>query len=47
VLDLKKIREKFAFGNNIIEHQNLDNRSGLESGFIDKNTEEGIMGNVK
>ena len=47
VLDLKKIREKFAFGNSIIEHQNLDNRSGLESGFIDKNTEEGIMGNVK
>ena len=47
VFDLKKIRNKFAFGKNIIEHQNLDNRSGLESGFIDKNTNEGIMGKVK
>ncbi|WP_167342054.1 hypothetical protein [Nonlabens sp. SY33080] len=47
VLDLKKIRKKFAFGENIIEHQNLDIRSGLESGFIDKNTDEGIMGKIK
>ena len=47
VLDLKKIRNKFAFGKNIIEHQNLDIKSGLESGFIDKNTNEGIMGKVK
>jgi len=47
VFDLKKIRNKFAFGENIIEHQNLDIRSGLESGFIDKNTNEGIMGKVK
>ena len=47
VLDLKKIRNKFSFGENIIEHQNLDNKSGLESGFIDKNTNEGIMGKVK
>lgn len=46
VLDLKKIREKFAFGEHIIEHQNLDNRSGLESGFIDQNTNEGLMGKV-
>jgi len=34
-----------SFGENIIDHQNLDNKSGLESGFIDKNTGEGIMGN--
>jgi hypothetical protein len=47
VLDLKKIRKKMSFGENIIEHQNLDNKSGLESGFIDKNTNEGIMGKVK
>ncbi len=47
VFDLKKIRNKFAFGKNIIEHQNLDNRLGLESGFIDKTTNEGIMGKVK
>ena len=47
VLDLKKIRNKFSFGENIIEHQNLDITSGLESGFIDKNTNEGIMGKIK
>ena len=47
VFDLKKIRNNFSFGENIIEHQNLDNKSGLESGFIDKNTNEGIMGKVK
>ena len=47
VFDLKKMRKRFAFGENIIEHQNLDIRSGLESGFIDKNTNEGIMGKVK
>ena len=47
VLDLKKIRNKFEFGENIIEHQNSDIKSGLESGFIDKNTNEGIMGKVK
>jgi hypothetical protein len=47
VFDLKKIRNKFEFGENIIEHQNLDIRSGLESGFIDKNTNEGIMGKIK
>ena len=47
VFDLKKIRNKFTFGKNIIEHQNLDNKSGLEIGFIDTNTNEGIMGKVK
>ena len=46
VLDLKKIRRIFEFGTNIIDHQNLDNRSGIESGFIDTNTSEGIMGKV-
>jgi len=47
VLDLKKMREVFSFGKNIIVHQNLDDKSGLESGFIDKDTNEGLMGKVK
>lgn len=47
VFDLKKMRENFSFSENIIEHQNIDNKSGLEIGFIDKITKEGIMGKVK
>ncbi len=47
VFDLKKMRNEFGLGENIIEHQNLDNKSGLESGFIDKNTNEGIIGKLK
>ena len=47
VFDLKKMRKKFLLGENIIEHQNLDNKSGLESGFIDKKTNEGIIGKLK
>ncbi|RKS42483.1 hypothetical protein BC962_3297 [Gillisia mitskevichiae] len=45
-LDLKKLRIKMEFREHIIEHQNLDNKSGLESGFIDQKTGEGIMGNL-
>ena len=47
MFDLKKMRENFSLGDSIIEHQNFDNKSGLEIGFIDKNTNEGIMGKVK
>ena len=28
------------------EYENLDNKSGLESGFIDQRTKEGIMGKL-
>ncbi len=47
IMDLKKIRQKMSFSENIIEHQNLDNKSGLEKGFIDKLTNEGVMGKIK
>ncbi|AXT59293.1 hypothetical protein D1816_02665 [Aquimarina sp. AD10] len=47
VFDLKKMRNKMSFGENIIDHKNLDNKSGLESGFIDKKTGEGIIGKIK
>jgi hypothetical protein len=45
-LDLKNLRIKMEFQENISDHQNLDNKSGLESGFIDQKTGEGIMGNL-
>ena len=46
VLDLEKLRTKLNFGESIIDHQNLDSRSGLEKGFIDRKTGEGVMGKV-
>lgn len=45
-LDLKNLRNKMEFKENIIEYENLDNKSGLESGFIDQRTKEGIMGKL-
>jgi hypothetical protein len=47
VFDLKILRAKMSFGDHIIDHQNLDSKSGLEIGFIDKSTGEGIMGKLK
>lgn len=47
VLDLNKVRKDFSFDDQIIVHQNLDIRSGLEGGFIDKITGEGIMGKLR
>jgi len=46
VFDLKNMRAKMSFGEDIIDHQNLDNKSGLERGFIDKKTGEGVMGKI-
>ena len=43
-LDIETLREKFSLEENIIYHENLDPRSGIERGFIDKNTGEGLMG---
>lgn len=44
VLDLVTFRTQFYFGEHIEIHQNLDPRSGTESGFVDKMTGEGVMG---
>ena len=46
ILNLPKIREELFLSENIIEHKNTDPRSGLEAGFIDKTTNEGVMGNL-
>ncbi|GGG66445.1 hypothetical protein [Epilithonimonas arachidiradicis] len=47
ILNIPKLREKLSLSDNIIEHKNIDPRSGLELGFIDEMTNEGVMGNLK
>lgn len=43
-LNIGKIKSLFCFSHNIILHENLDNKSGLERGFIDETTGEAILG---
>ena len=45
-LNIGKIKSKLSFGHNIVLHENLDNKSGLERGFIDKTTGEAIIGKI-
>lgn len=47
ILNIPKLRKKLSLSDNIIEHKNIDPRSGLELGFIDEMTNEGVMGNLK
>lgn len=46
VLDLTQLSNEFALGAHIVVHQNLDPKSGTESGFIDETTGEGLMGKL-
>ena len=46
VLDIEKLQLKFNFEEHITVHQNLDPRSGLERGFIDQRTGEGVIGRL-
>lgn len=46
ILNIGKIKSKLSFSHNIVFHENLDNKSGLERGFIDKTTGEAIMGKI-
>ncbi|MCB0704211.1 MAG: hypothetical protein KDC34_02835 [Saprospiraceae bacterium] len=46
-LDIEALTALFNLGEHIEIHENLDPRSGLEKGFIDKNTGEGLMGKLK
>lgn len=46
-LDIEAMKEKFGLDDSMEVHENLDPRSGLERGFIDKVTGEGIMGKIK
>lgn len=43
-IDLEAFRIKFNLPETIIIHENLDPKSGTESGFIDQTTGEGLMG---
>ena len=46
VLDMKGLRDEFDLGEHIVEHENLDPKSGTERGFIDQQTGEGLMGRI-
>ncbi len=46
-MNLEKIRKRLLLSENIIIHENLDIKSGLERGFIDKITGEGVIGKVE
>ena len=44
VLDLDKIKKRFNFPDFVKIHKNLDNKSGMESGFYCELCKDGIMG---
>jgi hypothetical protein len=47
VLNVEKLRKEYQLGAHIVIHENLDPKSGMEKGFIDEQTGEGLMGKVK
>jgi hypothetical protein len=47
VLDVEALRRNFQLGTHILIHENLDPKSGLEKGFIDDQTGEGLMGRIQ
>ena len=47
VLNVEKLRNKYQLGAHIVIHENLDPKSGMEKGFIDKQTGEGLMGKIR
>lgn len=46
VLDIDAIRERWAFGPEVVIHENLDLKSGLERGFVCTQCHDGIMGKI-
>lgn len=46
VLDIEALKELFDLDSNFEVHENLDPKSGVERGFVDKTTGEGIMGKM-
>ncbi len=46
ILDLEGLKKDFQLDANFEIHENLDPKSGMERGFIDKRTGEGVMGKV-
>ncbi|MCB0843354.1 MAG: hypothetical protein KDE26_08885 [Bacteroidetes bacterium] len=47
VLDLESLQQRFQFDDCVEVHQNLDPKSGQESGFYCKSCLDGIMGKLK
>ncbi|WP_108424351.1 hypothetical protein [Flagellimonas amoyensis] len=46
VLDVEGLQSQFGLGENMEVHENLDPKSGLERGFVDQTTGEGLMGKI-
>lgn len=47
VLNIEQLKKEFELGADFEVHENLDPKSGMERGFIDRVTGEGLMGKVK
>jgi len=45
-LNIEALSTLFNLDTNIEVHENLDPKSGMERGFIDKTTGEGLMGKI-
>jgi len=45
-LDIDAIRERIAFPDCVQVHENTDQRSGLERGFVCDSCNDGVMGKV-
>ena len=45
--DIETLKKDFQLDSNMDVHENLDPKSGMERGFVDVITGEGIMGKVK
>lgn len=46
VLDVEELQSQFELDENMEVHENLDPKSGLERGFVDQTTGEGLMGKL-
>jgi hypothetical protein len=47
VFDIASVRSRFDFGPEIVTHENLDPRSGLERGFVCTLCNDAVMGPIE
>jgi hypothetical protein len=46
-LDVEALRRRFAFPHCVVVHENTDERSGLEKGFVCEECHDAVMGLVR
>lgn len=46
-LDVEALRKRFAFPSCVVVHENTDERSGLEKGFVCNECNDAVMGLVR